>query len=78
MLVRPIKTASAARSQSCGARYKTNSFDEALYTVGASLAASMTARTHLKVEVLDTYKKLVTAGIEQNDVALIVGMVFKR
>ncbi len=69
---------SAALSQSFAALYKTNNFDDALYTVGASLAASVTARTQLKVEVLDTYKTLVTAGIEKNDVALIVGMVFKR
>lgn len=71
-------SASAALSQSFAALYKTNNFDDALYAVGASLAASMTARTQLKVEVLDTYKKLVTAGIEKNDVTLIVGMVFKR
>ena len=69
---------SAAVSQSFAALYKTSDFDDALYTIGASLAASMTARTQLKVEVLDTYKKRVAAGIEQNDVALIVGMVFKR
>ena len=58
--------------------YKTNNFDDVLYAVGASLAASVSARTQLKVEVLDTYKNLVTAGIEKNDVALIVGLVFKR
>ncbi|MEQ1731430.1 MAG: DUF481 domain-containing protein, partial [Vicinamibacterales bacterium] len=71
-------SASAALSQSFAALYKTNNFNDALYTFGASLAASVTARTQLKVEVLDTYKTLVTAGIERNDVALIVGMVFKR
>ncbi len=71
-------SASAALSQSFAALYKTNNFDDALYTVGASLAASVTARSQLKIEVLDTYKKLVTVGIEQNDVAVIVGMVFKR
>ena len=68
----------AALSQSFAALYKTNNFDDALYTVGASLAASVTAPTQLKEEVLDTYKTLVTAGIEKNDVALIFGMVFKR
>ncbi len=69
---------SAALSQSFAALYKTNDFDDALYAVGASLAASVTARTQLKVEVLDTYKTLVTAGVVKNDVAVIVGMVFKR
>jgi hypothetical protein len=38
----------------------------------------VTARTQLKVEVLDTYKTLVIAGIVKNDVAVIVGMMFKR
>lgn len=71
-------TASAALSQSFAALYKTNDFNDALYAFGASLAASVSARTQLKVEVLDTYKRLVTAGIEKNDVALIVGLVFKR
>ena len=71
-------SASAALSQSFAALYRMNNFDDALYTVGASLAASVTARTQLKVEVLDTYKTLVVPGIEKNDVALIVGMVFKR
>lgn len=71
-------SASASLSQSFAALYKTNDFDDALYTFGASLSASVTARTQLKVEVLDTYKRLVTVGIENNDVALIVGMVFKR
>ena len=69
---------SASIGQSFTALYKTNDFADALYTVGANIAASVTSRTQLKVEVLDTYKNRVVAPIQKNDVALIVGMVFKR
>ncbi|MGE3957620.1 MAG: YdiY family protein [Vicinamibacterales bacterium] len=71
-------SASATISQSVTALYKTRDFGDALYTFGASLTAAVTPRTQLKVEVLDIYKSLVIPGIEKNDVALIVGMVFKR
>jgi putative salt-induced outer membrane protein len=69
---------SATLNQSLSALYKTNDFDDALYAFGVSLAVSVTTRTQLKVEVLDTYKNAVAAGIEKNDVAFIVGMVLKR
>ncbi|HUR35284.1 MAG TPA: DUF481 domain-containing protein [Vicinamibacterales bacterium] len=71
-------SASAMLTQSAAALYKTRDFGDALYTFGSALTASVTARTQLKVELLDTYKRLVPPGIENNDVALIVGMVFKR
>lgn len=71
-------SATATLSQTFSALYKTNDFDDALYSFGVSLAASVTARTQVKVELLDTYKAVVIPGIEKNDVALIVGMVFKR
>lgn len=69
---------SATLSQSVAALYKTNDFSDSLYTFGAALAASMTARTQLKVELLDTYKNVVAASFDKNDVALIVGLVFKH
>lgn len=71
-------SATAALSQSFAVLYKTNDFEDALYTFGASVTAALTARTQLKVEVLDTYKNLPAPTIVKNDVALIVGMVFKR
>lgn len=71
-------SATAALSQSFAVLYKANDFEDALYTFGASVTAALTARTQLKVEVLDTYKNLVAPTIVKNDVALIVGMVFKR
>lgn len=68
----------ATLNQTFSALYKTNDFGDALYAAGASLTAALTARTQVKVEVLDTYKARVVAGVEKNDVAVIVGMVFKR
>ncbi len=69
---------SAAVTHTFSALYRTNNFDDALYTVGAAVAASVTSRTQLKVELLDSYKTLVPDAVEKNDLALIVGMVFKR
>jgi putative salt-induced outer membrane protein len=71
-------TATTTLSQGFVALYKTKNFDDALYTLGAALATSISAHSQLKVEVLDTYKNLVPARIDKNDVALIVGLVFKR
>lgn len=68
----------AVLTQSLTALYSTRRFDDALYTFSSALAASVTARTQLKVELLDTYKPAVAASFNSNDVALIVGMVFKR
>lgn len=69
---------SASVGQSLTALYKTNDFGDALYVFGANIAASVTTRIQLKVEVLDSYKNQAVAPIRKNDVALIVGMVFKR
>jgi putative salt-induced outer membrane protein YdiY len=71
-------TTTAALTQAFSALYKTDEFEDALYAFSATLAATVTARTQLKVEFLDTYKNLVAPTIEKNDVAVIVGLVFKR
>lgn len=71
-------TTTTLLTESLSALYKTDDFEDALYTFSTTLAASMTARTQLKVEFLDTYKNLVAPTIEKNDIALIVGLVFKR
>ena len=68
----------AALTESFSALYKTADFNDALYAFSTTLAASVTARTQVKIEFLDTYKNLVAPTIENNDIALIVGMVFKR
>lgn len=71
-------SATTTLTQSVTALYKTDNFSDSLYTLGAAVTASMTARTQLKVELIDSYKNLVPAGIGNNDVAVLVGMVFKR
>jgi putative salt-induced outer membrane protein YdiY len=65
-------------TQSMTALYKTEELSDALYTFGAAVTASMTTRTQLKVEVVDSYKTRVPDSIGNNDVAVIVGLVFRR
>ena len=50
------------------------------YTVstGAALATSVTEHTQLRVDLLDIDRPLVAPTINSTDVALIVGMMFKR
>ena len=69
---------SASVGQSLTALYKTNDFGDALYVFGANIAASVTSKVQLKVEVLDSYKTRAFLPVRKNDVAVIVGMVFKR
>ena len=53
-------------------------FDDALYTFGIGLAASITAATQLKVEFLDTYKaRPPLASVKKNDIAVLVSFVYK-
>ena len=72
-------TAASTFTQSVSALYKTNNFDDALYVVGAALAASISTRTQLKFEVIDTYKTVVpTPTTVNNDVAVVMSIVYKR
>ena len=38
----------------------------------------MSAHSQLKVDVLDVYKNLAPVPFKKNDLALIIGLVFKR
>ena len=61
-----------------GALWKMDDFDDALYTFGAGLAASITAATQMKVEFLDTYKaQPPLPGVDKNDIAVLVSFVYK-
>lgn len=69
----------ATLTQSLSALYKTNNFSDSLYVFGTSVASSMTTRTQLKVEVIDTYKnRVIFPAVVNNDVALVVALVYKR
>lgn len=60
------------------ALWKANDFGDALYTFSAGAAAAMTARTQLKVELLDTYQSRPPAvTVKSNDVAVIMALVYK-
>jgi putative salt-induced outer membrane protein YdiY len=71
-------TATTTVTQSVAALWKTKNFDDALYTFGVGLAAAMSTRTQLKIEVLDTYKNLPPLPtVQKNDVALLMAIVYK-
>lgn len=68
----------AAITQSFGALWKATDFGDALYTFAAGVAASLTTRTQLKVELVDTYaSRPPTAAVKSNDVALLTAFVYK-
>jgi putative salt-induced outer membrane protein YdiY len=71
-------SATTTLTQSFAALYKTDDFSDSLYTFGAGVAVAVAGHVQLKVELLDTYKHLVVAPTVGNDVAVIVGLVFKR
>jgi putative salt-induced outer membrane protein YdiY len=65
-------------TQSVMALWKTKNFDDVLYTFGAGVAAAISTRTQLKIEVLDTYKNLPPLPtVQKNDVALLMAIVYK-
>jgi len=71
-------TASTTFTQTFAGLWKTNDFEDALFTFGVSLAASMSTRTQLKLEVLDTFKrKPPVPTIQKNDVAILMAIVYK-
>lgn len=60
------------------ALWKANDFGDALYTFSAGAAASMTTRTQLKIELLDTYQtRPPSVTVKGNDVALLTALVYK-
>lgn len=56
--------------------WKTSDFGDSLYTVSAGLAAALTARTQLKVEILELYKSQPPPGKESQDVSFITSVVY--
>jgi putative salt-induced outer membrane protein YdiY len=68
----------ASLTQSITALWKTSDFQDSLYTASVSIGASMTARTQLKVEVLETYKnRPPVVTVKKSDVAVLMAIVFK-
>jgi putative salt-induced outer membrane protein YdiY len=68
----------ATITQSFGALWKASDFGDGLYTFAAGVAASLTTRTQMKIEVLDTYaSRPPTDAVKSNDVALLAAFVYK-
>lgn len=71
-------TSTATFTQSFAGLWKTSDFDDSLYTIGAGIAVSISARTQLKFEVLDVYKnKPPLATLKKNDIATLMAIVLK-
>jgi putative salt-induced outer membrane protein YdiY len=68
----------ASVMQSFGALWKAQDFGDALYTFTAGVAAALTTRTQVKVELLDTYAtRPPNVTVKNNDVALLTAFVYK-
>jgi len=65
-------------TQGISALFKMQDFGDALYSFRAGIAASVTTRTSVKLELLDTYKtKPPSPDVVENDVALLASMVYR-
>jgi len=68
----------ASVTQSLGALWTIDRFDDALYTFKAGLTADVTRRSQLKVEVVDLYKtRPPSVSVQKNDVSLVTSLVYK-
>jgi len=71
-------TANTTLTQAFSGLWKMDDFEDSLFTLGVSLAASMSTRTQLKFEALDTYKnKPPLPTIQPNDIAVLMSIVYK-
>ena len=70
-------TATTSLTQSFSGLWKTTDFGDSLHVFSVGVSATMSTRTQLKVELLDTYKNeppLVT--VQKNDVTVLVAVVY--
>ncbi|HEY2435023.1 MAG TPA: DUF481 domain-containing protein [Vicinamibacterales bacterium] len=71
-------TKTSSITQGFSALWKANDFGDVIYAFTAGVAASLTTRTQLKVEFLDSYaSRPPSALVKQNDVALLTAFVYK-
>jgi putative salt-induced outer membrane protein YdiY len=69
---------SATIAQSIGSIWKTNDWSDSLHNFSLGLAASVTAHTELKVEMLDSYKNHPNSPtLKKNDTAVVTALVVK-
>lgn len=68
----------SAVTQAFNALWPAGDFGDALYTFTAGVAASLTARTQVKIEFLDSYAaRTPSPDVKKNDVALLTAFVYK-
>ena len=71
-------TSTTELKEKIAALWKMDDFGDALYAFGVGLAASISTRTQMKVEFLDTYKaEPPLPGVEKNDIAVLLSFVYK-
>jgi putative salt-induced outer membrane protein YdiY len=59
--------------------WKTDDFADALYQVGAGIAVSVSTRTQIKLEWLDTFKnKPPGEAVRKNDISVLVALIYKN
>ncbi len=67
----------ATITQSINGLWKTSDFGDALYSFSVGLAASITPKSTLKIELLEVYKTLPpSAAVQKQDVALVTSFVY--
>jgi putative salt-induced outer membrane protein len=68
----------ASFTQQVTGLWKTSDTSDALYTFGAALAATLTSKSQVRIEVLDTYKgKPPSPAIKKNDIATVFSIGYK-
>jgi putative salt-induced outer membrane protein YdiY len=76
--VTQLLTATTTLTQSFSGLWKTKDVEDTLFTFGIAVAASMSERMQLKVELLDAFKnKPPVASVQKNDVAMLMAIVYK-
>lgn len=71
-------TANTIFTQSFSGLWKTKDWEDSLFNFGVGIAASMSTRTQLKIELLDVFKnRPPVPGIKKNDLATLIAFVYK-
>lgn len=71
-------TGTTTLTESYSGLWKTGDFGDSLHVFSVGAAAAISARTQLKVELLDTYKSLPPLPtVQKNDVAILIALVYK-
>ncbi len=71
-------TETTTLKEASAALLKTNNFSDGLYTFQAGIAAKISGRFQLAIDVLDTYKNQpIDPTLKKNDVALVTSIVAK-